>query len=41
MDFKIGHSGKTDVKYYADTDKHKQIFYVSFILSFSTVLLNW
>ena len=32
VDFKIGHSGKTDVKNHADTDKHKQIFYVSFIV---------
>ena len=32
VDFKIGHSGNTDVKNHADTDKHKQIFYVSFIV---------
>ena len=32
MDSKVDHSGKTDMKNHTDTEKHKQLFYVSFIV---------
>ena len=41
MDFKTGHSGKTDVKNFADTDKHKQNFYVNFIVFPSVQYFYW